>query len=207
MLPFLSFGLAAAWRAWPGPTLALAGASVVVTTVSILANPMLVSEDVGTMFHRLERGGDVNGPLPATVLRWVWDAKRGPLLLIAVLVAVVAVCAFWPVIRRLTLHDVALGVAALVGWRIAYVGGTILARSAHGWFPAFVLAVAIGLALVLLVRGRRVEVLPALLLVPLVWPAYAAHTSIAFATVSLALVVLVVCAVVLPRRVATQAAQ
>jgi hypothetical protein len=207
MLPFLALGLAAAWRAWPGPTLALAGASVVVTTVSILANPMLVSEDVGTMFHRLERGGDQNGPLPDTVLRWVTDAKRGPLLLIALIVAVVMAWAFWPVIRRLTSRDAALGVAALVVWRIAYVGGTILVRSSHGWFPAIVLAVALGLALALLIRDRRLPVLPALLLVLLVWPAYAAHTSIAFATVSLAFVGIVALAFARPRAGATQAAQ
>ena len=76
MLPFLALGVAVAWRDLPGPTLALALASVVVTTVSILADPMLVSEDVGTMFHRLVRGGDQNGPLPLTVFHWLW-ADRG----------------------------------------------------------------------------------------------------------------------------------
>ena len=199
-LPFLALGLAAAWRAYPGPTLALACASVTVTTVSILANPMLVSEDVGTMFHRLERGGDQNGALPWTVLHSVWSAKVTPLLLVAAVVAVTVAAVFTQVARRLGPRDIALGVAALVAWRISYVGGTLLVREPHGWVAGALLAIALVLAVALLIRGREHAAVPSLLLVPLVWPAYAAHTAIASTTVSLALVAIVVAAVVLPRR-------
>lgn len=206
VLPFLALGLAAAWRAHPGPTLGLACGSIVVTTVSILADPMLVSEDVGTMFHRLEHGGDRNGPLPWTILHWAWSAKVAPLLLVALLVAAAVVPVFAPVARRLTIREVGLGVAALAAWRISYVGGTILVRDQHGWFAAAILALALALAVSLLVRRHELAALPSLLLLPLVWPAYAAHTAIASATVSLALLAVVVAAVVLPRRAATPAA-
>jgi hypothetical protein len=205
MLPFLALGLAAAWRAYPGPTLALACASVAVTTVSILADPMLVSEDVGTMFHRLERGGDQNGGLPWTILHWTWSAKVAPLLLIGVVVAVVVASVFAPVARRLTARDVALGVAALVAWRIAYVGGTLLVRERHGWAGGALLAVALSLAVALLIQKREKAAVPALLLMPLVWPAYAAHAGIATATISLALAATVASAVVLRPRAASQA--
>lgn len=207
MLPFLALGLAAAWRAYPGPTLALACASVIVTTVSILANPMLVSEDIGTMFHRLEHGGDRNGNLPWTVLHWAWSAQVAPLLLVGLVVAVAVATAFLPLARGLTARDVALGVAALAAWRIAYVGGTLLVRAQHGWFATALLAIALGLAVALLIRGRGPAAAPALLLLVLVWPAYAAHTSIAFATVSLVLVATVAAAVFLPRRAASPARQ
>lgn len=204
-LPFLALGLGAAWRAFPGPTLALACASVTVTTVSLLADPMLVSEDVGTMFHRLENGGDQNGPLPWTVLHWAWSAKVAPLLLVGAVVLLASAAIFAPVVRRLRRREVWLGLAALLAWRIAYVGGTLLVRARHGWAPGLLLALTLGVATALAVRGRYTAALPATILVILMWPAYAAHTAIAAATVSLALLATIAAAVVLPRRAATRA--
>jgi len=206
LLPFLALGLAAAWRAFPGPTLALACASVTVTTVSILANPMLVSEDIGTMFHRLENGGDQNGPLPWTVLHWAWSAKVAPLLLVGCLALLAVASVFAPLVGRLSRREAGLGIAALVAWRIAYVGGTLLVRAQHGWPAGLALALTLGLAMTLAIRGRYAAALPAVLLVVLIWPAYAAHTAIASATISLVLLATVAAAVVLPRRAATRAA-
>jgi hypothetical protein len=188
VLPFLALGLAAAWRAWPGPALALGLASIAVTTVTILSDPMLVSEDVGVMFHRLVRGGDRNGPLPLTVLHWAWSGGTAPLLVIAALVAItVAVSLPWHVRGR----DAAYGLAALVAWRVAYVGGPILIKAGgHAWLVALILLCALVLAVVMLLRNGPLAAAPAVVLLPLAWPRFAAHPGPAFAAVSVALVAL-----------------
>lgn len=205
MLPFLALGVGPAWRALPGPTLALACASVVVTTVSILANPMLVSEDVGTMFHRLERGGDVNGPISWTVFHSLWKGV-GPLLLVGAVVAGLVALTYAPLARKLTRRDLAYGAAALLAWRAAYVGGAILARAPDGWVASATLAAALALALALLFRGRWRSALPGLLLGMFLVPQIAGHTRIALVAVSLILLVLVaVAAVARPQGAATTA--
>jgi hypothetical protein len=195
MLPFLALGVAAAWRDLPGPTLALAFASVAVTTVSILADPMLVSEDVGTMFHRLERGGDQNGPLPLTVFHWFWDDRRAALLVLGAIVLVVVAIVYAPIARRLTRRQVVLGLVALGAWRIVYAGGTVIERAPHGWPVALVLLFALAATFTLLLRGERWALGPAVLLVPAGWPRFTAHTSLALLLVSGALVALAAVAV------------
>lgn len=205
MLPFLALGLGPAWRALPGPAIALACASVVVTTVSILANPMLVSEDIGTMFHRLERGGDVNGPISWTVLHPLW-AGVGPLLLVGGAVAVLVALTYGPFARTLTRRDLAYAAAALLAWRAAYVGGTVLTRAPHGWVASATLAAALALALALLFTGRWRSALPGLLLGIFLVPQVAGHTRIALVAVSAILLVLAAAAVVArPRAAATPA--
>lgn len=189
MLPFLALGIAVAWRDLPGPTLALGLASMVVTTVSILADPMLVSEDVGTMFHRVIRGGDQNGPLPLTVLHWFWSARIAPLLIVATVVAAVVVAT---VPRRLTTRQAAFGIAALVAWRVVYTGAPILIKAgSHWWVFAGLLAVALGCALALVARRRELAALPALLVLPVGWPRVAGHPSVAAALISVAALALV----------------
>jgi len=195
MLPFLALGIAAAWRDLPGPTLALAVASVVVTTVSILADPMLVSEDVGTMFHRLFRGGDQNGPLPLTVFHWFWDDRRSAMFVIGALVLAVVAVVCAPAARRLTQRQLVLGLVALGAWRILYAGGTVVERAPHGWPVALVLLFALAATLALLMRDERWAIGPALLLVPAGWPRFTAHTSLALLLVSGALVALAAVAV------------
>lgn len=186
MLPFLALGLAAAWRALPGPALALALASIVVTTASILSDPMLVSEDVGTVFHRLERGGDQNGPLPLTVLHWAWSDKTAALLVVAAVVAV-AVVAVLP--RRLTVTQALHGLLALVAWRVAYTGAPILIKAHdHWWLAAGVLAVVLAAGLAFAVDGRYLAAAPALLALPLASSRVAGHPGVAAALVTLALV-------------------
>lgn len=200
MMPFLALGLAAAWRAWPGPALALSCASIVVTTVSILANPMIVSEDPGVMFHRLERGGDQTGAVSRTVLHWVWNSKIGPLLVVALVVLVAVTLVYAPMLPRLGRLDLLLGVAALIAWRIVYASGSILARAPHGWVAADVLLLALALAVVLLVRGALRAAAPALLILPLLWPRLAGHTGPSLVLVSVALLALLYAAVAQRRR-------
>jgi hypothetical protein len=195
VLPFLALGVASAWRAWPGPALALACASVIVTTLSVLADPMLVSEDVGTMFHRLVRGGDVNGPLPLTVFHWAWGARIAPLLVVGAVVVLGVAGVFAVVARRLTRRDALLGLAALLAWRVVYVGAPLVIHARGGWFIAGVLALVAAGGIVLLVRGEPSLAAPAVLVLPLLWPPYAAHTTIAFTTVSGAMLALALWAI------------
>lgn len=204
MLPFLALGVAAAWRALPGPTLALALASAVVTTVSVISDPMLVSEDVGTMFHRIERGGDHNGPLPWTVLHWAWSDRTSPLLLVAVLVA----AAVLPVLPwRLTRRQLLLGVASLVAWRVAYTAAPILIKAqGHWWLAAGVLGLVLAAGLALAFDERYLAAAPALLALPLAWGRVAGHPNAAAALVIVALAALAVAAV-RSSRGAPQAAQ
>jgi hypothetical protein len=190
MLPFLALGLAAAWRAWPGITLALAGVSVTFMTVAILSDPMLVSEDGGVMFHRLERGGDQNGPLPLTVFHWFWHDGRAALFVIGAVVLAVVAAVYAPVARRLTRRQLVLGIVALGAWRILYAGGTVVERAPHGWPVALALLLAVAATVALLLRGERWAIGPALLLVPAGWPRFTAHTSLALLLVSVALVAL-----------------
>lgn len=203
MLPFLALGVAVAWRDFPGPTLALGLASIAVTTISILADPMLVSEDVGAMFHRLVRGGDQNGPLPLTVFHWFWDARIAPLLVVGAVVAAV-VLATLP--RRLTRQQALVGVAALVAWRIVYVGAPVLVKSdGHWWLFALLLAATLAGALAFVVRRAELLALPAVLLLPVAWPRFAGHPALAAAVISVAAVALAAAAV-RSRRAATPAA-
>jgi hypothetical protein len=195
MLPFLALGVAAAWRDLPGPTLALASASVLVTTVSILSGPMLVSEDVGTMFQRLERGGDRDGPLPLTVFHWFWGDHRAALLVLGAVVLAVVGVVYAPVARRLTRCQLVLGLVAIGAWRIIYAGGTVIERAPHGWPVALALLFVLAATVTLLVRGERWAIGPALLLVPAGWPRFTAHTSLALLLVSGALVALAAVAV------------
>lgn len=186
MLPFLALGVAAAWRELPGPALALALASVLITTVSVISDPMLVSEDVGTMFHRVERGGDRNGPLPWTVLHWAWSDRTVPLLLVAALAA----AAVLPVLaRRLPLRQVVLGLASLVAWRVAYTAAPILIKAhRHWWLGAALLALLLAAGLALAFGRRYVAAAPALLALPLAWGRLAGHPGAATALVTVALV-------------------
>jgi hypothetical protein len=195
MLPFLALGVAVAWRDLPGPTLALACASVTVTTVSILSDPMLVSEDVGTMFRRLEHGGDQNGPLPLTVFHWFWGDHRAALLLLGAAVLAVVAAVYTPVARRLSRRQLVLGLVALGAWRIVYAGGTVIERAPHGWPVALALLFALAATITLLVRDERWAIGPALILVPAGWPRFTAHTSLALLLVSGALVALAAVAV------------
>lgn len=203
MLPFLALGVAVAWRDLPGPTLALGLASVVVTTVSILSGPMLVSEDVGTMFHRLIRGGDQNGPVPLTVFHWLWDARVAALLIVG---AVVAVVVMGTLPRSLTKRQALLGFLALLAWRVVYTGAPILIKGgAQWWFFAGLLAVVLGSALALVIRRKELAALPALFVFPVGWSRVAGHPSIAGVLISVAAVALVAVAV-RAQRGATQAA-
>ena len=193
MLPFLALGVAVAWRDLPGPAFALGLASIAATVISILADPMLVAEDVGTMFHRLVRGGDQNGPLPLTVFHWFWSARIAPLLIVGAVVAAVVLAT---VPRRVTKRQAAFGIAALLAWRVVYTGAPILIKGGtHWWLFAGLLAAVLGCALALVLRRDELAALPALLVLPVGWPRVAGHPAIAAGLISVAAVALAAVAV------------
>jgi hypothetical protein len=191
LLPFLALPVAAAWRALPLTSLALALASIVVTTASLLAEPLVSAEGAGTWFHRLERGH-----VTQTIFRWQLDIGgfRGVIpvvLLIAVAVGLALVVTPRP---RVGSRDTLVALAALAAWRVVYVGAPILLtvdRSSGGWTGAAAvlgLVVATALFLVLFARAGWIALVPAVALVPLVWSRFAAHRTVSLAAVCVALV-------------------
>jgi hypothetical protein len=191
MLPFLAVALAAAWRVLPGPASALAVASAAVTGLLIVSDPMLVVEDVGTRFHRLERGGGTSGPLPLTVLHWLWNDSRTAHLLLVLAVAALglALAVAATPLPRLRARDLLLAVAALVAWRIVYVAAPLLLRDGGtlGLVTVILLAAAVTLAVLVLARGRLLAALPAMALLPLLRPTVPAHAGATLGAVMMAL--------------------
>lgn len=202
MMPFLALPLAAAWRRLPVVTTVLAVVSVVTTWVLIAAGPLLVGEDLGVSFHRLERGGDVNGKVPLTVLHWVWDSHRVvQLLLVFVVVAVALVLAALASPRiRFDRRALAAALAALVAWRLVYTAGPILLSAGHALGVVAVAAMVTALAgVVALVRaGSRAAVVALVPLVPMLWARVDGRASACL--VATLLSVLVVAALMLQRR-------
>ncbi len=194
VLAFLALPLAAAWRAWPIPAVALAAVSIVITSASLVADPLSNVEDAGIWFDRLARGNQVS----ETVLHWVWGGSAtGQVGVILVLVAAACVTAVAVTPRpRISAEGVALALALLIGWRILSTAAPIMLevdRRAEGWAglgAAMGALLAIVLAVLLFRSGLRVAALAAVLLTPLLSPAYAAHTGLALATVVVALAAL-----------------
>ncbi len=115
LLPFLAVPVAAAWRALPLTTLALALASVVVTTVSLLAEPLVKAGGAGTWFHRLERGY-----VTQTLFRWQLGIGGfpGAIPVVLLIAAAVGLALFLTPRPRVGLRDALLACAALAAWRV-----------------------------------------------------------------------------------------
>ncbi len=116
MLPFLACPLGVALRRWPGPTIALAGASVAAWTIVTITHPLVGYENETVVWTRLLSKGEFQ-PTIATAL----GAGRGwggiwPILL-AVGAALVVAAAATP---RLRLRAAALGAGllALLAWAL-----------------------------------------------------------------------------------------
>ena len=202
VFPFLALPLAAIMRQRPLTTLALGLVSIVITSVSLVSGPLHVAEDTSQWFHRLRTGIDDQGFITQTVLhRFGRDPDIEQALAVLAVIAVAVVLALLvtprPPFRR---TDLVTAVGGLLLWRIVFVGGPIMFRvdSAEGdWVGAGAAAgllVAGVLAIVLVARGNRAALVPAALLLPLVWPRAASHTTIALGVVVVALAWLVVLA-------------
>lgn len=191
LLPFLAVPVAAAWRALPLTSLALALAAIVVTTASLLAEPLVSAEDAGTWFHRLGRG-DVT----QTLFHWQLgiDGTRGVIPVALLVLAAVALAMIVTPRPEFTWRDGLLACAALVAWRVLYAGAPVLLevdRAGGGWTGAVAavgLLAAMTIFLVLLRRTGPIAVLPAIALLPLISSRFAAHTTLSLGAVVTALV-------------------
>jgi hypothetical protein len=179
LLPFLAVGVAAAADVVPLTTLTLGLASVVVTATALVVDPGLSSEDAGSWFHELERG-----QVTRTVFGWVGAANGiGVALALAAIVLAVGLGVLVARPGRVTRRDVLAALAALCLWRAVYVGAPILLEDGSpswlGLFVACVLLLAVTACLVLASRLGPIGAAAGLPLLPLAWPAFAAHTSLA----------------------------
>jgi hypothetical protein len=187
-LPFLAVAVAAAWRAEPLLTASLALASIVVTSVGQVADPGFHSEDAGTWFHRLQRG-----QVTETVLGHLGGSNvLGVAMMLTVVAAAVALALAVTERPRLERRDLTLAAAGLVLWRVVYVGAPIViegsaSRALAGSAVVITLAAAVVSALVLVARSNRLGLVAVLMLLPLAWPAFAAHLPLAGAASGCAL--------------------
>ena len=187
-VPFLAIGVAAAWRSSPVLTVTLFLASVVVATVSLIGNPQGESESAGSWFNRVERG-DVT----RTVFDWISGSHETVAVVPVVLLFAAAVAIGLAVTPRFRVDARVMGVAlaALVAWRIVYTGANVMFNvdaQTGGWAGlAGVLGLAVAIPLAFLTaRTRAAAVLPALLLVPIAWPPFAAHTGLTLTAITIA---------------------
>ncbi len=179
MLPFLAVPLALALRRFPGPTVALAGASIATIVIATITHPLVGYETETVVWARLLRAADFQ-PTIATA----YGLGRGwggiwPFLLAAALGIGFAGAAT----TRLALSDRSLvaGVLALAAWGLyAILAPTLLgidhqglldiqgagdSTALHKGFPSYPLTslvlVAVGAGLVLLVLARLTRCAPA----------------------------------------------
>jgi hypothetical protein len=131
LLPFLGFPIALALRRLPGPTIALAGASIVVAVVATITHPLVGYETETVVWTRLLGQGFFQPTIASA-----FGAGRGwgaisPFLLLALAAVLLA---GWALPRR-KLDDRALvtGVAALVLWGVfAALAPTLLGIDHRG---------------------------------------------------------------------------
>ena len=116
ILPFLACPLGLALRRWPGPTVALAGASVAAWTIVTITHPLVGYENETVVWTRLLSKGEFQ-PTIATALGTGrgWDGIW-PVLL-AVGAALVVAAAATPRLR-LTAAAMGAGLLALLAWAL-----------------------------------------------------------------------------------------
>ena len=131
ILPFLACPLGLALRRWPGPTVALAGASIAAWTIVTVTHPLVGFENETVIWTRLLSKGEFQ-PTIATAL----GAGRGwggiwPILL--VLAGAVALAAAATPRLRLTPPQLAAGLAAVGAWALyAALAPTVLGIDHQG---------------------------------------------------------------------------
>ena len=202
LLPFVAVAVAASWSAFPLLTGSLAFASVAVTSVAQTVDPTYGAEDAGTWFHRLERG-----ELTRTLLGWLGlSDKVGILIVLFCVVGAMALALAVTGRFHVDVRNATLAIEGLLLWRILYVAAPIVLESTAKRAlagSAVVLAMAGAVSLLLLLTARRGPraLVPAVALLPLVWPAFAAHIALAAAAVSCSLLAAAVLVLLDPRRV------
>ncbi len=131
MLPFLALPLAVAFRRWPGPTLALAAASVTCNVVAAVTHPLVGYEtETATWTHRLFEGSFQPTIASAYGLGFGWGAIWPFLLPAGGATALAALAS-----DRLALskRQLAAGALALAAWALlAALGPTLLGLDSRG---------------------------------------------------------------------------
>lgn len=162
MIPFLAVALAPCLRRFPLPTLALAGASVTMMVIALIAQPLLPTDDAGLWRHNLAARN-----LQPTVLTWL-GAGHGWVAVAPLLAACVAAAALawrstpWP---RVQVAGFVSGLAAVACWGVgALVVPAALDQSdvvhQETWpliFAAALIGAAAALAVALAQRRVRVR--------------------------------------------------
>ncbi len=131
MLPFLALPLAIAFRRWPGPTLALAAASVACNVVATITHPLVGYEtETVTWTHRLFEGAFQPTIASAYGLGFGWGAIW-PFL--AAAAGAVALAAFASDRLALSNRQLAAGALTLGAWALfAALGPALLGLDARG---------------------------------------------------------------------------
>jgi hypothetical protein len=131
MLPFLAFPVALALRRWPGPTVALAGASIAATVIATITHPLVGYETETVVFARYLQEGFFQPTIASA-----YGLGRGwggiwPFLLAAG--AGVGLAAAATPRLRLSGSALAAGVLALAAWCLfAALGPTVLGLDHQG---------------------------------------------------------------------------
>jgi hypothetical protein len=131
MLPFLAVGLGVAYRRWPGPTIALAAASLTTTIVATITHPLVGYETETVVWARYLREGFFQPTIATAVgLGRGWGGVW-PFLLAAGGAIVLAARATPR--AGLTRASLLAGVAALAGWALfAALAPTLLGIDHRG---------------------------------------------------------------------------
>jgi len=131
LLPFLGFPIALALRRFPGPTLALAGASIAIAAIATMTHPLVGYETETVVWARLLGQGFFQPTIASA-----FGAGRGwgaiwPFLL--AIAGALALAAYASPRLRLTDSGVLWGLAALVAWALfAALGPTVLGIDHQG---------------------------------------------------------------------------
>lgn len=131
MLPFLALGLGVAFKRWPGPTIALAAASMTCSVVATITHPLVGYEtETATWTRFLFRASFQPTIASAYGLGFGWGGIW-PFLLAAA--AAVALATFASDRVRLTAHQLGAGALALGSWGLlAALGPTLLGLDHRG---------------------------------------------------------------------------
>ncbi len=131
MLPFLALPLAIAFKRWPGPTIALAGASLTCTIVATITHPLVGYETETAVWMRFLLRGSLQPTIASAFgLGFGWGAIW-PFLLAAGAGVVLAALASARV--HLDRRALATGVLTLAAWGLfAALGPTLLGLDHRG---------------------------------------------------------------------------
>jgi len=131
MLPFLAFPLALAFKRFPGPTVALAGASATVMITATITHPLIGYETETVMWWRYMLRGYFQPTIASAYGMGRGWAGIWPFLAAAAIG--VGLGAYACARMRLTWRSLGVGVLALVAWgAFAAVGPTVLGLDHQG---------------------------------------------------------------------------